>query len=147
MTFPIFSGSILTIVMRGAIGEISARGLSRTFSISVMRCNRPSFACSKIVTISSSNNPRAFKSNWIPVIPSRVPETLKSISPKKSSSPMMSVTWVTRPSALVKRPTEIPAHVALIGTPASISARHPPQTLAILDEPLLSVISLVRRTV
>jgi len=28
------------------------------------------------------------------VIPSRVPETLKSISPKKSSSPMMSMTKI-----------------------------------------------------
>jgi len=72
---------------------------------------------------------------------------LKSISPKKSSSPMMSVTWLTVPSAAVNRPTEMPATVALIGTPASIRAMHPPHTEAIEDEPLDSVISLIRRIV
>jgi len=41
----------------------------------------------------------------------------------------------------------MPAQVALIGTPASISARQPPQTLAIELEPFDSVMSLTRRTV
>jgi hypothetical protein len=52
---------------------------------------------------------------------------------------------VTLPRELVKRPTEMPAHVALMGTPASMRARHPPQTDAIDDEPLLSVMSLTTR--
>jgi hypothetical protein len=45
------------------------------------------------------------------------------------------------PSLRVTKPTEIPATVFVIGIPASISARHPPQTLAIDDEPLDSKIS------
>jgi hypothetical protein len=83
----------------------------------------------------------------MPVMPSTVPATLKSISPKKSSSPMMSVTCVTVPSSLVKRPTEMPAHTFLMGTPASIMHMHPPHTLAMDDEPLDSVISLTTRMV
>ena len=44
-------------------------------------------ACSKISPISSNHRPRALRSSCTPVTPSRVPETLKSISPKTSSSP------------------------------------------------------------
>ncbi|MNN06106.1 hypothetical protein D3C81_1188880 [compost metagenome] len=40
-----------------------------------------------------------------------------------------------------------PATCALTGTPASISARQPPQTEAIDDEPFDSVISDTRRIV
>ena len=40
----------------------------------------------------------------------------------------------------------MPATCDFIGTPASISARQPPQTDAIDDEPLDSVISDTRRT-
>ena len=84
----------------------------------------------------------------MPVMPSRVPEILKSMSPKKSSSPMMSVTWVTRsPDSSVKRPTVMPAQVFVMGTPASMSARHPPVTEAIDDEPLDSVMSDTSRIV
>ncbi len=84
----------------------------------------------------------------MPVMPSRVPETLKSMSPKKSSSPRMSVTKTSfSPFSSVKRPTEMPAQVLVMGTPASMSARQPPQTEAIDDEPLDSVMSLTRRMV
>ena len=41
----------------------------------------------------------------------------------------------------------MPATGALIGTPASISARQPPQTEAIDEEPLDSVISVTTRMV
>ena len=147
MSLPIFSGSILTVMMRGAYLLMSARGVGITASIWPMMSRRPLRAISKMVSISSILRPRALRSSWMPVMPSRVPLTLKSISPKKSSSPMMSITWPTLPSEEVKRPTEMPAQVALIGTPASIRARQPPQTLAIELEPLDSVISLIRRTV
>jgi hypothetical protein len=40
----------------------------------------------------------------------------------------------------------IPATCSFIGTPASISARQPPQTDAIDEEPFDSVISDTRRT-
>src|SRR2546425_5726293 len=43
------------------------------------------------------------------------------------------------------RPIAIPATCALTGTPASISARLPPQTEAIDEEPLDSVISETTR--
>jgi hypothetical protein len=45
------------------------------------------------------------------------------------------------------RPTEIPAQCDRMGTPASISARHPPHTDAIDELPLLSVMSLTTRIV
>ena len=45
------------------------------------------------------------------------------------------------------QPMEMPATGDLIGTPASISARQPPQTVAIEVEPLEDMISLVRRVV
>ena len=45
----------------------------------------------------------------------------------------------------VTRPTEMPATGVLIGTPASISASIPPQTLAIEVEPFDSITSLEMR--
>ena len=39
------------------------------------------------------------------------------------------------------RPMEIPATGLVIGTPASISAKVPPQTEAMLEEPLDSMMS------
>ena len=45
------------------------------------------------------------------------------------------------------RPIATPATGALIGTPASISASVPPQTVAIDDEPFDSVISETMRIV
>ena len=53
------------------------------------------------------------------VIPSRVPATLKSISPRWSSRPWISVSIETDSSSLI-RPIAIPATGFLIGTPASI---------------------------
>jgi len=46
----------------------------------------------------------------------------------------------------VQMPTLMPATGRTIGTPASISASVPPQTLAMEVEPLDSMISLVTRT-
>src|SRR5471030_3021768 len=53
----------------------------------------------------------------------------------------------TKLSPSLTRPIAIPATAALIGTPASIRARDAPQTEAIEDEPLDSVISETTRTV
>ena len=52
----------------------------------------------------------------------------------------------TKFSSDLTRPIAIPATEALIGTPASISARDVPQTEAIDEEPLDSVISDTTRT-
>ena len=78
------------------------------------------------------------------VTPRSVPATLKSMSPRWSSSPRMSVSTAKRLPSLI-RPIAMPATCALVGTPASISARLPPQTEAIDDEPLDSVISETTR--
>ena len=52
----------------------------------------------------------------------------------------MSVRTAKRLPSLIN-PIAMPATCALIGTPASISERHPPQTLAIELDPFDSVIS------
>ena len=71
-------------------------------------------------------------------MPSAVPATLKSMSPRASSRPWMSVrmAYVAGLAASVIRPIATPATGALIGTPASISARVLPQTAPIEVEPL-----------
>ena len=82
------------------------------------------------------------------VMPAVVPVTLKSMSPNESSLPRMSVRTANLPvSSSSTRPIAAPATGALIGTPASISASAPPQTVAIEDEPFDSVMSETMRTV
>ncbi|MNV99416.1 hypothetical protein D3C71_1947720 [compost metagenome] len=80
------------------------------------------------------------------VTPLSVPATLKSMSPRWSSSPRMSVSTANLSPSLT-RPMAIPATGALTGTPASISASEAPQTEAIELEPLDSVISDTTRMV
>ncbi len=83
---------------------------------------------------------------WMAVMPLSVPQTLKSMSPRWSSSPRMSVrTAYFSPSLM--RPIATPATGALMGTPASIIAKLPPQTVAIDEEPFDSVISETMRIV
>ena len=76
-------------------------------------------------------------STCIAVIPSFVPPTLKSISPKKSSIPCMSVSIIYLSGLFlsVTSPVEIPATGFLIGTPASIKASVLPHMLACDVEP------------
>ena len=73
-------------------------------------------------------------SSWIAVTNSRVPATLKSMSPSASSAPRMSVSVTNLPSSAIM-PIAMPATGALIGTPASIIDSVEPQTLAIDVEP------------
>ena len=80
------------------------------------------------------------------VTPAVVPATLKSMSPRWSSSPRMSVSTAKRLPSLI-RPMAMPATWFFSGTPASIMASEPPHTEAIDDEPLDSVISDTTRTV
>ncbi len=63
-----------------------------------------------------------------------VPATLKSMSPKASSAPRMSVSVTQAPSECT-RPIATPATGALMGTPASISDSDDPHTDAIELEP------------
>ena len=80
------------------------------------------------------------------VIPSLVPATLKSMSPRWSSTPAMSVRMMYSSPSLI-RPMAIPATGALIGTPASISDSVEPHTEAIELEPLDSRMSDTTRIV
>ena len=84
--------------------------------------------------------PRILRSTWKPVMPSRVPPILKSMSPQWSSAPRMSVTRIALLSSGVV------ATGFLIGTPASIIARVPTQIDAIDEEPLEPMISETMRT-
>ena len=103
----------------------------------------PFLACSSAVVRICLSIPLIFISIWIAVIPSVVPVTLKSISPRKSSIPWISVRTATLPdSSSLIRPIATPATGALIGTPASIRESVLAQVLAIDDEPLLARTSL-----
>ncbi len=83
---------------------------------------------------------------WIEVMPAAVPQTLKSMSPRWSSSPRMSERMAIFSPSLMS-PMAMPATGALMGTPASISERQPPQTEAIEEEPFDSMMSETMRTV
>ena len=80
------------------------------------------------------------------VTPFSVPATLKSMSPRWSSSPRMSDS-TAKPLPSLIRPMAMPATGRFSGTPASISASEVPHTVAIDEEPLDSVISDTTRTV
>ena len=92
------------------------------------------------------SSPSILMSIWIEVMPCSVPATLKSMSPRWSSLPRMSVRIATLSPSLIS-PIATPAQAALIGTPASIRASDPPQTVAIEDDPFDSRISETIRRV
>ncbi|GBE47743.1 hypothetical protein BMS3Bbin12_00908 [bacterium BMS3Bbin12] len=106
---------------------------------------RASRACCSAVSMISRVIPSILMSICSAVIPSRVPATLKSMSPRWSSSPMMSVSTANRSFSLMS-PMAIPATGALMGTPASIRDRLVPHTEAMELEPLDSVISETTRS-
>ena len=83
----ILSGLILMVVMRGAKTLTSARGSEITASILSRMNMRPSRAWVSAFLRISSVSPATLMSIWIAVTPSRVPVTLKSISPRASSRP------------------------------------------------------------
>ena len=94
----------------------------------------------------SSVMPSILMSICSAVTPCGVPATLKSMSPRWSSSPRMSVSTANFPPFLT-RPMATPATGAFSGTPASMSASDEPQTLAMELEPFDSVISETTRRV
>ena len=87
-----------------------------------------------------------FRSIWMAVTPFSLPTTLKSMSPRWSSRPAMSVRMAVRSPSLTS-PMAMPATIIFRGTPASIRARTPPQTVAMDDEPLDSRMSETMRIV
>ena len=131
----IFSGLILIVMMRGAKSLISPRASGMTSVILSRISSRAARACLRPSRMIASLMPWTLMSICRAVMPSRVPVTLKSMSPNESSLPRMSVRTANRPSGSLIRPIAAPATGALIGTPASISARVEPQVEAIEVEP------------
>ncbi len=84
------SGSIWIVEMRGAKLESSLRGDSIDSRILPRMCNRPSRACVSASRRISNVTPVILMSIWSAVIPFSVPATLKSMSPRWSSTPAMS---------------------------------------------------------
>ena len=90
MTMPILSVSIWIEEIRGAYSDISSRGASMTSAILPRMNVRPSFACSSASRRMSKVTPVILMSIWSAVMPFSVPATLKSMSPRWSSTPAMS---------------------------------------------------------
>ena len=90
MTVPILSLGILTLRIRGARGLTSARGAGSASAMIPRMCRRPSRACASASCITEGVMPVILMSICSAVTPSRVPQTLKSMSPRASSLPRMS---------------------------------------------------------
>ncbi len=148
MTIPIFSGLIFIEMRAGACLETSERGLSIDLSMPWRINSRAPFACSNTSRTMASVRPSIFVSIWSAVIPLRVPATLKSISPRKSSWAWISERTTYLPVASSKTiPIATPETGAVIGTPASMRASVDPQTEPIELEPLQVWTSETTRTV
>ena len=87
---PIFSGSIWIVEIRGANFESSVLGASITFRISSRMNSRATFAWASASRMISKVTPVILMSICRAVIPAVVPATLKSMSPRWSSTPAMS---------------------------------------------------------
>ena len=140
MTSRILSGWILMVVIRGAYSDISGLDDMITSFILPRMCMRPVRACARATSMISLVIPLILISICSAVTPLAVPATLKSMSPRWSSSPMISERTTNFSLPLIN-PIAIPATGASIATPASISDRLVPQTDAMELEPLDSVIS------
>ena len=104
---------------RGRFGDVFGRGREIVESIDRRISIRASRDWASVARMISSLMPSIFRSSWMPVMPFCVPAILKSMSPKWSSSPMMSVSSVHL-SPSFTRPIEMPATGLVIGTPAAI---------------------------
>ncbi len=138
MTAPILSTGILTTVTRGANGLISS-GPSMASAMTSRMCRRASRACLSAAASTSDGMPSSLVSSCRAVTNSRVPATLKSMSPNASSAPRMSVsaTYSVLPSTVSDtRPIAMPATGARSGTPALSRASVEAQTEPIDVEPL-----------
>ena len=142
----IFSFGTLMIVMRGAVEATSSRAPVMALAISPRMCSRPSFAWSSAMRMISGVMDVILMSICRLVTPVSVPATLKSMSPRWSSSPRISDSTAKPRSSLIS-PIAMPATGRFRGTPASIRASEVPHTVAIDELPLLSVISETTRSV
>ena len=137
MIAPINSFGISSVSIRGTCGFISLRGSGMVSTILSRMYSRACLACISAFSRISNESPSHLISICVAVIPSRVPVVLKSISPKWSSSPRISLStaYFSSPGFLIN-PIAIPDTGFLIGTPASIKASVPEHTVAIEEEPL-----------
>ena len=125
------------MITRGAVGAISS-GTSMAAAITSRMCSRASRAWVSALASTWAGMPSSLVSSWIAVTNSRVPATLKSMSPKASSAPRMSVSaaYSVFPSMVSEtRPIAIPATGARSGTPAFSIARVEAHTDPIEVEP------------
>ncbi|OPZ48727.1 MAG: hypothetical protein BWY91_03161 [bacterium ADurb.BinA028] len=138
MTSPILSTGTFTVMIRGAKGDISS-GASMASPMTSRMCSRASRAWVSALASTEAGIPSSLVSNWMAVTNSRVPATLKSMSPNASSAPRMSVRAAYRvsPSTVSEtKPIAMPATGARSGTPALSSERVEAQTEPIDVEPL-----------
>ena len=136
----IFNGLIINVSIFGAYLDTSFLGSFICFLITSNICILAFFACSSASFNIASVIPLILISICKAVIPYSVPATLKSMSPRWSSIPWISVSIVYW-SSWVINPIAIPATGALIGTPAAIKDMHPAHILAWELDPLDSSIS------
>ena len=115
MTSPILSTGIRTLMIRGAWTDISS-GASMASAITSRIARRASRAWVSAPARTSAGMPSSLVSSCSAVTNSLVPATLKSMSPKASSAPRMSVsaTYCVWPSTSPEiRPIAMPATGAL----------------------------------
>src|SRR6266540_3522774 len=132
---PILETGICSTWTRGARRLTCSRGRSMAAWMTSRITMRASRAWVSAPISTSLGMPVSLVSSCSAVTNSRVPATLKSMSPKASSAPRMSVRVTNSPPSEI-RPMAMPPTGALMGTPASISDRVEAHTDAIEVEPL-----------
>jgi len=80
MTSPILSTGTCTVITRGAVGAISSGVSMASFMTSRMK-RRASLAWVRAAARTEAGMPSSLVSSWMAVTKSRVPATLKSMSP------------------------------------------------------------------
>ena len=91
MTSPILSMGIWKVTILGAVSRTSGRGSAMAAFMTSRMDRRASRACWRARPSTSAGRPSILVSSWRAVTNSAVPATLKSMSPKASSAPRMSV--------------------------------------------------------
>ena len=97
MTSPTLSSGIVKVVIFGALSATVARGAAIVAFITPRILRRASLACCSAEASTSLGMPSILVSSCKAVTASAVPATLKSMSPKASSAPRMSVSAVYLP--------------------------------------------------
>mmetsp|Transcript_464 Transcript_464/g.1756 ORF Transcript_464/g.1756 Transcript_464/m.1756 type:complete len:384 (-) Transcript_464:1207-2358(-) len=144
-SFPTRSAMRSIVSTRGALSPTLSRGAEIVASIaSRILCRASSAGCSADSS-TPTGTPLGLMSSCTAVMPERVPQILKSMSPSPSSSPWISVSraylgvsfgLASSCSRSITSPTLMPATCSRTGTPASMRASEPPHTVAMELDPL-----------